>query len=203
MTLNIKNLKHSENILVVSRQKIFSDQEFNGLAKKNINNYLDIIKKNMEFKPRYLMEEDLSFKQVIPYIIFQANNKIFVMQRQNNASEQRLKNKFSIGIGGHIRITDVSSDSILDWAKREFHEEVNFNDDFDANIIGLVNDDSTFVGKVHLGVVILMVSQSENIKIRSELKSGQLVDIKDLHKYINEMENWSQIIIKEIWPKPL
>ena len=157
----------------------------------------------MEFKPRYLMEEDLAFKQVIPYIIFQANNKIFVMQRQDKASEQRLKNKFSIGIGGHIRISDVHSDSIIDWARREFHEEVIFNDHFDAKIIGLVNDESTFVGKVHIGIVILMVSQSENIKIRSELKSGQLVAIEDLYQYVDGMENWSQIIINEFWPKLL
>jgi predicted NUDIX family phosphoesterase len=199
----IINHKHSENILVVQRHKIFGNQAFNGIEKLSINSYLDIIKSNMEFKPRYLMEEDLAFKQVIPYIVFQANNKIFVVQRQNNASEQRLKNKFSIGIGGHIRITDVHSHSIIDWAKREFHEEVIFEDHFDAQIIGLVNDESDFVGKVHIGVVILMVSQSENIRIRSELKSGQLVDIQDLYKYVDDMENWSQIIIKEFWPKLL
>ena len=203
MNTNIKNRKHSENILVVQRHKIFGNQAFNGIEKLNINSYLDIIKNNMEFKPRYLMEEDIAFKQVIPYIIFQASNKIFVMQRQDNASEQRLKNKFSIGIGGHIRITDVSSDSIIDWAKREFYEEVIFNDDFDAQIIGIVNDESTFVGKVHIGVVILMISQSENIKIKSELKSGKLVAIQDLYQYVDDMENWSQIIIKEFWPKLL
>ena len=197
------NHKQSENILVVQRHKIFGNQAFNGIEKKSINSYLDIIKENMEFKPRYLMEEDLAFKQVIPYIIFQANNKIFVMQRQDKASEQRLKNKFSIGIGGHIRISDVHSDSIIDWARREFHEEVIFNDHFDAKIIGLVNDESNFVGKVHIGIVILMVSQSENIKIRSELKSGQLVAIQDLYKYVDDMENWSQIIINEFWPKLL
>jgi predicted NUDIX family phosphoesterase len=196
------NLKNSENILVVSRQKIFSNQEINGIE-KNIDGFIEIIKSNKEFRPRYLMEEDLSFKQVIPYIVFQANNKIFVMQRQDKASEQRLKNKLSIGIGGHIRITDVDSDSIIDWAKREYNEEVIFDDNFDAQIIGLVNDESDFVGKVHIGVVILMVSQSENIKIRSELKSGQLVDIQDLYKYVDDMENWSQIIIKEFWPKLL
>lgn len=203
MNINIKNRKHSENILVVQRQKIFDNQAFNGIEKINFNSYLDIIKSNMEFRPRYLMEEDLAFKQVIPYIVFQANNKIFVMQRKDNASEQRLKNKFSIGIGGHIRITDVNSDSIIDWAKREFHEEVIFNDHFDAKIIGLVNDESTFVGKVHIGVVILIVSQSENIKVRSELKSGKLVALRDLYKYEDDMENWSQIIIKEFWPKLL
>jgi predicted NUDIX family phosphoesterase len=203
MNTNIKKHKYSENILVVQRHKMFSNQTFNGIEKINLNSYLNIIKSNMEFKPRYLMEEDLAFKQVIPYIIFQANNKIFVMQRQNNASEQRLKNKFSIGIGGHIRITDVDSDSIVDWAKREFHEEVIFDDHFDAKIIGLVNDESDFVGKVHIGIVILMVSQSENIKIRSELKSGQLVTIQDLYKYVDDMEKWSQIIVKEFWPKIL
>jgi predicted NUDIX family phosphoesterase len=197
------NHKQSENILVVQRHKIFGNQAFNGIEKISINSYLDIIKENMEFKPRYLMEEDLAFKQVIPYIILQANNKIFVMQRQDKASEQRLKNKFSIGIGGHIRISDVHSDSIIDWARREFHEEVIFNDHFDAKIIGLVNDESNFVGKVHIGIVILMVSQSENIKIRSELKSGQLVAIQDLYKYVDDMENWSQIIINEFWPKLL
>ena len=198
----IKN-KNSENILVVQRQKIFNNAEFNGIVKINTKQYLDCIKNNMEFHPRHLMEEDLGFKQIIPYIVFKANNKIFVMQRQDTASEQRLKNKFSIGIGGHIRITDTHSDSIIDWAKREFQEEVFFNDHFEANIIGLVNDESNFVGKVHIGIVILMQSKSENIKIKSELKNGQLIDLQDIYKYVDNMETWSQIIINEFWPKNL
>lgn len=200
MNLNSKNHKYSENILVVSRKKIFCNQAFNGIE-KNIGGFIEIIKSNKEFRPRYLMEEDLSFKQIIPYIVFMANNKIFMMQRRDTASEQRLKNKFSIGIGGHIRVTDTHSDSILDWAKREFNEEVIFNDHFEASILGLVNDESTLVGKVHIGIVILMLSKSENIKIRSELKSGQLVAIADIPEYVDQMENWSQIIINEFWPK--
>jgi predicted NUDIX family phosphoesterase len=199
----IKNNKLVENILVVPRQKLFENKEFNGIERVNITKYLDCIKINMEFQPRYLMEEDANYKQIIPYIIFQTNNKIFVMQRKETASEQRLKNKFSIGIGGHIRITDTNTNSLIDWAKREFYEEVIFNDQFEAKIIGLVNEESTFVGKVHIGIVILMQSKSENISIRSELKSGMLVEIKDIYNYFDNMENWSQIIINEFWPKNL
>ena len=140
------------------------------------------------------METDPSYKQIIPYEVFTFNDRYFLMQRQAKASEQRLKNKFSLGIGGHIRQEDMTTASIFDWANREFHEEVNYNDMIEIQTIGVLNDDSNPVGQVHLGLVLLITGSSPNIAIKSELKSGQLLSLQELEPFYDRMETWSQMV---------
>ena len=182
---------HDEEILVIK------SSEFNlwqGLKQSNLEEIIEIINKKQEFFPRSQMELDENFKQIIPYLVFKYEDSIFLMQRKDSSSEQRLKNKLSIGIGGHIRQEDISTKSIFDWAEREFHEEIDYNSDFKSEIIGILNDDSNSVGRVHLGVVFLLTGDSDQIKIKSELKSGLLVPTKDLQELIPKMETWSQIV---------
>ena len=70
------------------------------------------------------METDPAYKQIIPYLVFTYENKYFLMQRQKKASETRLQSKYSLGIGGHIREEDMENCTLVDWAKREFEEEI-------------------------------------------------------------------------------
>src|SRR5581483_9174534 len=113
-----------EYILVVKRSHLFPTQSWQGLKEIDFQTYIDIINKNKEFLPRSIMENDPTYKQIIPYLIFEHENRYFLMQRQAKASEQRLQNKYSLGIGGHIRHEDLQEGtSIFDWAQREFHEE--------------------------------------------------------------------------------
>ena len=102
------------------------------------------------------MEQDQAYKQIIPYLIFAHQGRYFVMQRASTSSEQRLKNKFTLGIGGHIRQEDIRDDSIFSWAQREFHEEINYSGNVAIQVLGVVNDESNDVGKVHLGLVLLL-----------------------------------------------
>lgn len=188
-----------ELILVVKRNELFKDTKaWQGIIKCNFDNYLEIIQNKKEFLPRSLMETDFSYKQIIPYLVFTYDNKLFLMQRKSQASETRLKNKFSLGIGGHIRQEDMSTDSIIDWAKREFHEEVNYNNDLKINPLGIINDDFNDVGKVHLGFVFLLEGNSDQIKVKSELKDGKLLSYDECKQYYNNMESWSQIIFSSL-----
>jgi len=143
------------------------------------------------------MESDPRYKQIIPYLVFMNNDKVFVMQRKDTASEKRLASKLSVGIGGHIRKEDLLGTTIFDWARREFNEEVVYNDKFEFEPLGIVNDDSNSVGEVHLGFVFLLKGSTSNIKVKSELKSGEMISlesIKDLSKY----ETWSQLVLKAL-----
>src|SRR5690606_7557172 len=105
--------------------------------------------------PRSLMEQDQRYKQIIPYLVFTHENKYFVMQRTSTTTEQRLKNKYSLGIGGHIRQEDMNGNSIFEWAEREFHEEVSYHGNLEIIPLGVLNDDTNDVGKVHIGFVFL------------------------------------------------
>ena len=186
----------SENILVVKRTSLFKDTAFNGLrADTGTNSFLNIINEQKEFLPRAHMEEDPTYKQIIPYLVFTHKNKYFLMQRTATSSEQRLKNKYSLGIGGHMRQEDMhEGNTIFDWAKREFNEEISYQSQITIHPLGILNDDSNEVGKVHLGLVLLLEGDSPNIAVKSELKSGQLVTLDECANIYSHMETWSQII---------
>lgn len=189
----------SENILVVKREALLGKEAWQGLRLGNCQDYMDLIGKHKEFLPRPHMETDSRYKQIIPYLIFKYNDRYFLMQRKSQASEQRLKNKYSLGIGGHIRQEDLSgSASIFDWASREFHEEVEYRGNLQIKTLGVLNDDSNDVGKVHIGLVLLLEGDSPAIRVKSELKSGMLLTHKECTAYFDSMENWTQIVFKHL-----
>ena len=187
-----------EQILVVKRTTLLKDDGWHGLNQTDPNTYIAAINAHKEFLPRAHMETDPQYKQIIPYLVFKHNDRYFLMQRQSKASEQRLKNKYTLGIGGHIRQEDMMSDDIFDWSRREFHEEVNYKGSFDIKPIGLLNDDTNEVGKVHLGLVLLLEGDSDAISVKSELKGGQLLTIDECESYYNSMETWSQLVLEYV-----
>lgn len=187
-----------ENILVIKRNVLFPETAFQGIRPIE-DSFFDIIQEQQEFLPRPQMEEDPLYKQIIPYLIFKFQDRYFLMQRKSTSSEQRLKNKYSLGIGGHMRQEDMQqAKTIFDWAHREFHEEIDYQGCFTIKTLGMLNDDSNPVGQVHVGLVLLLEGDCDAIKIRSELKSGQLLTVQELQAHYNDMETWSQIIFNEI-----
>ena len=191
---NVFIKKEDEKILVVERKKLFGDEEFNGIKKIDLDFYQNLIEKNKEFLWRSKMETDTNYKQIIPYLIFTFDDKLFLMKRRSNASDTRLQDKYSLGIGGHIREDDIQENSIFDWAKREFEEEVNYSGDFEFEPIGLLNDDTNSVGKVHTGFVFLLKGNSDQISIRDEHKEGKLLTLVQCEEFYEKMESWSQMV---------
>jgi predicted NUDIX family phosphoesterase len=189
--------KLDEKILVVPAKKLFPETPVTGFCHmEDFEHYANLISSNKEFQPRTAMEVDQTYKQVIPYLIFSYQNKFFLMQRKSSASEQRLKNKYTLGIGGHIREEDITGKNIIDWAKREFEEEIDYSGSYTIQSLGIINDDSNDVGKVHTGFAFIMHGTSDNIKIRSELKEGKLVTLEECEEYYDNMETWSQLAFK-------
>lgn len=189
-----QNLTKNEAILVVKREKILEEDAFFGfLPINNFDKYLEIITQHKEFLWRSDMEFNRDYKQIIPYLIFNFQDKFFLMQRKSSASESRLKNKYSFGIGGHIRQEDIGQNDIFHWARREFSEEVDYQGNFSIKPIGIINDESDAVGQVHLGFVFLLIGDSDKISIKSELKSGVMLTLNECDDFYSSMENWSQL----------
>ena len=67
--------KDDEQILVIKSEILFKDGKWQGLKIDNLDYYIDLIKKNCEFKRRGVVENDSSFQQIIPYIIFNYQDK--------------------------------------------------------------------------------------------------------------------------------
>jgi len=189
-------LLHDEHILVVRRSHLFAaEQAWHGLKQVNFEHYLHIINHRKEFHPRSLMETNPTYKQIIPYLIFEHNNHYFLMQRKSDASEARLRNKLTLGIGGHIRQEDMQENSLSAWAMREFHEEVEYAGNLAVKPLGIINDDSDDVGKVHIGFAFLLRGDSPVISVKSELKSGALLSLDECIAQKECMETWSQFVV--------
>lgn len=160
---------------------------------KNVTIVEQLIRAHGEFGPRARMEEDEDYKQIIPYFIFTHNDQLFLMQRSGSANESRLASKFTLGIGGHVRNEDLEG-TIAQWGKREFHEEVNYTGTVSISPLGILNDDSNAVGRVHIGVVYLLHGDSGDISIKSELQSGEMASLEACTAVYDRMERWSQLV---------
>jgi predicted NUDIX family phosphoesterase len=187
--------QHDEKILVIRREILFATGDFQGfLAMTNFDSYQRLITQHHKFLWRSAMEKDPSYKQIIPYLIFTYENKYFVMQRKPDARETRLKNKYSLGIGGHIRQEDMQGQCLSEWAQREFEEEVAYKGNLKILPLGLINDDSNAVGQVHVGYVFLLQGNSSNIAIKDEHKAGSMMTCDEIRSLYNNMEPWSQMV---------
>ena len=190
--------KVDERILVVKRSILFAQGAWQGLQCTDVTHYQSLVASSGEFHWRSVMETDPTYKQIIPYMIFEYADSYFLMERKATASEQRLKSKLSLGIGGHIRQKDIEGGSIFDWAKREFQEEVAYDGSLTIEPLGVLNDDSDAVGQVHLGLILLLHGDRPDISIRSEHKQGMLVSRSQMNMYVDRMESWSKIAWQNI-----
>ncbi len=195
---------NDEMILVVKREYLFPNGSWEGLRTDQLAHCLETIATQSEFHPRSLMENDPTYKQIIPYLIFQHKSKFFLMQRKASASETRLQSKYSLGIGGHMRLEDFQQGpDLFSWARREFEEEVAYTGNLEILPIGVLNDDSNSVGQVHLGLVLLLSGDCADISVKSELKNGQLLSMIECFDYVHKMETWSQMMFMEILKKSI
>ncbi|HTM06248.1 MAG TPA: hypothetical protein VL201_03315 [Patescibacteria group bacterium] len=194
----IRTSKDLEMILVVKRDHLFPEGPWQGIKEVCFDQYTSIIEQHKEFIPRGIAEEDPTYKQIIPYLIFHYEDSYFLMQRSATASEERLQNKYSLGIGGHIRQEDIAGQSIFDWARREFYEEVAYEGSVSVKPLGIINDDTNAVGQVHIGFVLLVEGMQGNISVKSELKSGRLVPLEECMQYNKYLESWSQMVLTHL-----
>ena len=186
----------SEQVLCVRREDIFPDGAWHGFVSTDLERHQAVIREHHSFQPRAEVEDDPTYQQVIPYVVFRCGGRYFLTHRLRASSEKRLRRQYSLGIGGHINPGDlVGGDPILDGLKREWQEEVAYDGRFEARLMGFLNEDSSPVSKVHLGVVFLLEGDSPNIAIRETNKlAGELLTLEEIRIYYLGMESWSQIV---------
>ena len=198
--------------MVIKNDILFKDIERkNWFYENTINtNFEDIIKNNFEFMKRAEAEENFNYKQPIPYaVVVGENNYIFVYKRgwaNSNAGEQRLHNKISIWVWGHIELEEKDSKNpIYDTLLREIEEELNIKKENIKDIltIGYINDDTNPVGKVHFGIAYLIKIDNSNIDLLDwEIENGEFYSPDKVEEMINsweyEVEEWSKIIFPQV-----
>ena len=175
---------------------MFPDGAWHGFVSKNLERHQAVIREHHFFMSRAEVEDDPSYQQIIPYVVFRHDDRYFLTHRLRASSEKRLRKQYSLGVGGHINPGDLEAgDPILDGLKREWQEEVVYEGSFEARLLGLLNDESSPVSKVHLGVVFLVDGDSPNIAIRETAKlAGEMLTLDEMRIYYLGMESWSQMV---------
>jgi predicted NUDIX family phosphoesterase len=190
----------SEQVLCVKREDMFPDGAWHGFVSTDLERHQRVIRERHSFRPRAEVEEDPSFQQIIPYVVFRHDGRYFLTHRLRASSEKRLRKQYSLGLGGHINPGDlIGGDAVMGGLKREWQEEVVYDGRFEARLIGFLNEDSSPVSKVHLGVVFLLDGDSPNIAIRETNKlAGELLTLDEMRIYYLGMESWSQIVYDQL-----
>jgi predicted NUDIX family phosphoesterase len=143
------------------------------------------------FESRSAMEVDPAYKQIIPYLVLRDGARWFLMRRTRAGADARLHDRYSIGVGGHLNPGDVDIEAGL---RREWVEELAADFEPKFSPIGLLNDDATPVGSVHLGVVYLADAGGRTVRIRETDKlAGEFADSSAAAAARDRMESWSQL----------
>ncbi len=194
-----------ENVLVFPRSLFEQLGVFQGFS-ADVDRYLPAIldKKNNSFQPRAQAEINPDFKQIIPYVVVTDGKSVLHYVRGKKAGEQRLASKGSIGIGGHINDKDhslftVGLQAFQEAVKREVCEELAVQGAFDAKPVGLINDDSTEVGRVHFGIVHLLFRTPDKVRKNEQvITQVEFVPIEELKTRREQMESWSQLCLDNL-----
>lgn len=155
------------------------------------------------------------FPQVLPYIVIRNNDHylMYVRKGKTDGQEDRLKDQYSIGVGGHVEYPDIffagrenidgpytpTFDEIIQHsATRELEEEVGYKNNeplvFTHALLG-----QTEVSRVHIGLVaILDVADPSLIHPSAEITDPFWVHKDELVEYYNKAEEWSCMVIGQI-----
>ncbi|HZJ37665.1 MAG TPA: hypothetical protein VFD18_00715 [Chthoniobacterales bacterium] len=196
-----------ENVLVIRRSLFDQLGSFHGLNFEP-EKYLQALlsRGNNFFLPRAQAETDPTHKQIIPYAIITHNDKVLHYVRGKKAGEQRLVAKGSIGIGGHMNQEDESLFNFaIDEAayragvEREVNEEIKIESPFEDRIVALLNDDTTEVGRVHLGIVHIFRLAEEKVQKREAMITNVgFLEKKELLARRENLETWSQLCVDSL-----
>lgn len=194
----------SEKVLVVDRKTIGDAEWWHGLNFRVEQLLPRLFAPGVpQFIPRPDAEVDPSRKQLIPYVLMACDGKYLTYVRGKRAGETRLVGHRSMGIGGHINPVDdaplfgVDMRSVYDEAvKREVREEVNIASPHTDKLVALINDDSTEVGSVHLGVVHIWTLEKPEVTRKEQMITQmEFMTIQQLLAVRSEMETWSQLCL--------
>jgi predicted NUDIX family phosphoesterase len=184
----------TELVYVVPREIVIPspDHGWLGIRTAAADAVLGAIASAGRFAPRPVMEVDPAYKQIIPYLVLRDGPRWFLMQRSTGGADSRLHDRWSIGVGGHLNPGD---DGIAGGLAREWREELVADFDPGYRFVGLLNDDTTEVGRVHLGVVFEADAEGRPVAVRETDKlRGEFASTDRVRAVRDQLETWSRIV---------
>ncbi|MCJ7711345.1 MAG: hypothetical protein MUQ32_11025 [Chloroflexi bacterium] len=182
----------TEQVLVVPREAIVPGTGWLGVRRDGIDAALSVVTRDGRFVLRSTAENDPGLKQVIPYLVLRDGDSWFLMRRTKAGGDARLHDRWSIGVGGHLNPGDRH---VLGGLRREWDEELvaDFVPDFVP--VGLLNDDTTAVGAVHVGFVYVADAAGRPVAIRETDKlEGAFATSDEVAAVRDGLETWSSLV---------
>lgn len=222
-------------VFVVDRDAFFGGDWPQGYHRlENSDDFLAKAQSLGRFVDREEAEANPAWKQWIPYCMLRCGDwsegsvdperGVLAVQRTNKGGEARLHESWSIGLGGHIEPEDVVAATAVTppgsgvteartffatALGRELSEELRLPAAAlipAPRLLGLINDDSTEVGKVHAGLAycidfpipLRIARETVGIREISKLRGAftLLVEFAKLWQTQSQFESWSQFLIQ-------
>lgn len=195
-----------EHVLVIPEGRLGELGKFSGFRSFS-QEALDALlnPEYMEFRPRSEVEEDPTYKQLIPYVVLETQidgrTHVFQYTRGKGQGEKRLHALKSVGIGGHISREDADGDDLYrSGMLRELSEETDISTDYEEDLVGFIYDDTTPVGRVHLGVVHRLKLSEPNVEAReSGLTHSGFACCDEMKSELDCFETWSQLCLTHLY----
>ncbi|MEO6208415.1 MAG: NUDIX domain-containing protein [Candidatus Limnocylindrales bacterium] len=185
-----------EQVLVVDRAVIPDGAAWRGLRTEGVDAFLATVTVHGRFEDRSAAEQDPTRKQVIPYLVLRDGERYFLMRRSRAGADARLHDRYSIGVGGHLNPGDEGP---LGGLEREWREELDADFLPTFRAIGLLNDESTEVGSVHIGIVYSADAVGRPVTVRERHKlSGAFASRAEVAAVVDGMESWSRLVFEAL-----
>lgn len=200
-----------EKIVCFRRSVLSKYPDRSGVLRARDNEDLwNLILSNQQFILRPIVEQNYEYKQLVVYVLIKAGELYLTYKRTRKSEEERLREKYSLGIGGHVNLIDRSQielfrinheksmSFLLQGVWREIREEIDISSRIlnEPQLIYFINDDFDSIGWQHFGVVWLLKIEEPGVS-RKGKGIGEL-KFRDLH-YLSankwNFERWSQLLI--------
>ena len=192
-----------ERVLCFERTLFENLGVFQGLN-LDVDKYLPVLtaQSNVLYINRSEAEQDRRYKQLIPYALILHGDRILRYRRGKGGQETRLHGLYSVGVGGHISEEDTGlftkGPGYHEAMRRELMEEVAI-DVTNERAVAVINDDSTDVGYVHLGIVHIVYVADEAIASgRDGIVGAEFVPISEAVKNPAAYESWSRFCLENL-----
>ena len=189
-------MSEGEQVLAVPRSALMGDPGWLGVTPDGVDDFEAVVAREGRFLPRAEVEPDRSWKQVIPYLVLRDGDRYFLMRRTQAGGDARLHDRWTIGVGGHLNPGDGD---LAGGLRREWREEVRADFEPEFRLIGLLNDDTTEVGSVHVGAVYLADAGGRAVAIRETDKlTGSFAERAEVAAVVERMESWSALVFAHL-----
>ncbi|MFH1501008.1 MAG: 2'-deoxycytidine 5'-triphosphate deaminase [archaeon] len=213
-----KNVDALSRIVLVEDAKKFHDlrtypEGLEPVHPETLPRLLELIEGNPFFHSRYDCEDDESVLQVIPYVVmFDQDKKVFSYVRAKDYKlygDKRLFDKFSIALGGHIRIEDRSRDTeqpnfVLNNIRREvLEEEVRVSGQVTRpHLYGTMFIRDQPVDRVHFGLIYAIHVNGKITPREDSIAWWEMMSLNKLRGVLKDseynVETWTRTLIPQL-----